>query len=356
MSRFLAGRYERLSPYVPGEQPQDRQYIKLNTNESPYPPAPGVGRAITRGEIVDLRLYPDPAATALTRALARRFSLGEDQIFVGNGSDEVLGLIFLAFARGEEGMTYPAVSYSFYPVFCSLCGVPGREIPMREGLRFSLEDCPPGTGPVIFANPNAPTGIPLPQWEIRAFLDRNPHRLVVVDEAYVDFGGESCIPLVGDYPNLLVVQTFSKSRALAGARLGFAAGSRELIADLMKVKFSFNSYTNSRLTLLAGLASLEDEDYFQKCVAAIVAERERAARRLEERGFEVLPSKANVLFARCPRVAGGELYQKLKERGILVRHFSAPAVDDWVRITIGTPRQMDALDQAVGAILEEAQG
>lgn len=353
MSRFLAERYGKLSPYVPGEQPQDRQYIKLNTNESPYPPAPGVARVITKGEIDDLRLYPDPEAGALTRALADRLGLAPEEIFTGNGSDEVLGLIFMAFS-GKEGVCYPAVSYSFYPVFCALCGVEGREIPMREGLRFSLEDCPAGNSPVVFPNPNAPTGIPLPRQEIWAFLEQNPHRLVVVDEAYVDFGAESCVPLVKEFSNLLVVQTFSKSRCLAGARLGFAAGCRELIADLMKVKFSFNSYTNSRLSLLAGLASLEDEEYFQRCVSAIVRERERTAGRLEEKGFQVLPSKANFLFARTPKVSGGDLYRKLRERGILVRHFSQPAIDDWVRITIGTPEQMDALDRQLDEILKEA--
>lgn len=354
MSRWISQEAERLAPYTPGEQPQDQQYVKLNTNESPFPPSPKVLKAINRAEILKLNLYSDPTCAALTEAIARRYELKAKNVLAGNGSDEVLAFAFRAFCGAGQPVAFADVTYGFYKSQAALFDLDVKIIPLREDFTLHVDDYMDFPGTIVIANPNAPTGIAVPRNDIQRLLEANPDRVVIVDEAYVDFGAESCVPLVKEFSNLLVVQTFSKSRCLAGARLGFAAGCRELIADLMKVKFSFNSYTNSRLSLLAGLASLEDEEYFQRCVSAIVTQRERTAGRLEEKGFQVLPSKANFLFARTPKVPGGDLYRKLRERGILVRHFSQPAIDDWVRITIGTPEQMDALDRQLDEILKEA--
>ena len=343
MSRFFTKTLSALQPYTPGEQPQDMQYIKLNTNESPFPPAPGVMKVIGEAEVAKLYLYSDPDCKALIAAIAKRFGLQPEQVTVGNGSDEVLWFALRAFCDEETPLAYSDITYGCYKTWCSMLNVPSNVLPLRED--FSVD-----TGlyrglkcTVMITNPNAPTGICLPLSEIEAVLRANPDNVVIVDEAYVDFGGESAVSLIGKYDNLLVVQTCSKSRSLAGARLGFAMGNPDLIADLNRIKFSFNPYNVNRLTCLAGIAAMEDEEYFQKCTSAVAETRDRTAAELEKMGFDLTDSKANFLFAKSSRIPGGELYRKLKEKGILVRHFDKPRLDDRLRITVGSDQQMNAL-------------
>ena len=343
MSRFFTKSLAALQPYVPGEQPQDMQYIKLNTNESPFPPAPGVMKVIGKAEVAKLYLYSDPDCKALIAAIAKRFGLRPEQVTVGNGSDEVLWFALRAFCDEETPLAYSDITYGCYKTWCSMLNVPSNVLPLRED--FSVD-----TGlyrglkcTVMIANPNAPTGICLPLSEIEAVLRANPDNVVIVDEAYVDFGGESAASLIGKYDNLLVVQTCSKSRSLAGARLGFAMGNPDLIADLNRIKFSFNPYNVNRLTCLAGIAAMEDEEYFQKCTSAVAETRDRTAAELEKMGFDLTDSKANFLFAKSSRIPGGELYRKLKEKGILVRHFDKPRLENRLRITVGSDQQMNAL-------------
>ena len=343
MSRFFTKSLAALQPYVPGEQPQDMQYIKLNTNESPFPPAPGVMKVIGEAEVAKLYLYSDPDCKALIAAIAKRFGLRPEQVTVGNGSDEVLWFALRAFCDEETPRAYSDITYGCYKTWCSMLNVPSNVLPLRED--FSVD-----TGlyrglkcTVMITNPNAPTGICLPLSEIEAVLRANPDNVVIVDEAYVDFGGESAVSLIGKYDNLLVVQTCSKSRSLVGARLGYAMGNPDLIADLNRIKFSFNPYNVNRLTCLAGIAAMEDEEYFQKCTSAVAETRDRTAAELEKMGFDLTDSKANFLFAKSSRIPGGELYRKLKEKGILVRHFDKPRLDDRLRITVGSDQQMNAL-------------
>ena len=343
MSRFFTKILAALQPYVPGEQPQDMQYIKLNTNESPFPPAPGVMKVIGEAEVAKLYLYSDPDCKALIAAIAKRFGLQPEQVTVGNGSDEVLWFALRAFCDEETPLAYSDITYGCYKTWCSMLNVPSNVLPLRED--FSVD-----TGlyrglkcTVMITNPNAPTGICLPLSEIEAVLQANPDNVVIVDEAYVDFGGESAVSLIEKYDNLLVVQTCSKSRSLAGARLGYAMGNPDLIADLNRIKFSFNPYNVNRLTCLAGIAAMEDEEYFQKCTSAVAETRDRTAAELEKMGFDLTDSKANFLFAKSSRIPGGELYRKLKEKGILVRHFDKPRLDDRLRITVGSDQQMNAL-------------
>ena len=353
MSRFLSQKFESIEPYVPGEQPQGRQYIKLNTNESPYPPAPGVLDAINREEAAKLRLYSDPDARPLIAAIARRFGVGEDQVFVGNGSDEVLAFSFLAFGGEEKRFRFPALSYGFYPVFARLFGVRYEAVPLRADFTIDPDDyigC--GTN-VVLANPNAPTGYALGLEVIGEIARSNPDNVVIVDEAYVDFGGESAAALLGELDNLLIVQTFSKSRCLAGMRIGFALGSPELIADLQRMKFSFNPYNLDRLAILAGTAAMEDEGYLKACTEKICATRRRVTDRLREMGFTVLESKTNFVFAKNDGIPGGRLFAALREKGILVRHWDDPLIADYLRISIGSDEEMDAFLAAAEEILEE---
>ena len=340
MSRFLSGALRQLVPYVPGEQPHQRRYIKLNTNESPYPPAPGVLRAVGV-EAADLRLYPDPEARELKAALAARHHVGPENIFVGNGSDEVLNFAFLAFASDGRGAAFADITYGFYPVFCSLYHIPTRIVPLRENFTLDPEDYYGLGRTIVLANPNAPTGLALGRAQVEEIVKANQDSVVIVDEAYVDFGGESCVELTRRYGNLLVVQTFSKSRSLAGARLGFAVGNRELIADLETIKFSTNPYNVNRLTLRAGAEALAEQRYYDKCCQAIMETRDRTAEQLRGMGFTVLPSRTNFLFVCREGLDGGAIYRGLKDRGVLVRHFDQARIQNFVRVTVGTPEQMN---------------
>lgn len=351
MSRYFSPALAGIEPYVPGEQPRDMAYIKLNTNESPYPPAPGVIAAIDAAECERLRLYSDPTAKDLVDAIAAYYGVGSENVFVGNGSDEVLAFAFYAY--GADGFVGPRVSYGFYPVFAQFFGIPYRQIPLREDLSIDLSAYYDAHESIVFANPNAQTGTYLAPSEIEALLNRTS-RPVVVDEAYIDFGGESVIPLTRRYPHLLVTGTFSKSRNLAGARIGFAIGDAALIADLNTLKFSFNPYNLNRLSILAGREAMRDEAYFTSCTAQIAAVREETAVALRAEGYALTDSRANFLLARSPRVAGKELYAALKARGILVRHLSDELIRDYIRITIGTREQMQTLLAAIREIEREA--
>ena len=352
MSRWISQEAERLAPYTPGEQPQDQQYVKLNTNESPFPPSPKVLKAINRAEILKLNLYSDPTCAALTEAIARRYELKAKNVLAGNGSAEELAFAFRAFCGAGQPVAFADVTYGFYKSQAALFDLDVKIIPLREDFTLHVDDYMDFPGTIVIANPNAPTGLALPRSAIEEILKSNPNHVVIVDEAYVDFGGESCVPLIDNYENLLVVQTFSKSRQLAGARLGLAMGNAKLIADLNRVKFSLNPYNINRLTLKAGKAALEDTDYFDKTRAAIVETRGWTKQQLEARGFAVLDSRSNFLFASTDKKSGGELYLKLKEKGVLVRHFDAPRISNWLRITIGTPDDMTALLRALDEILE----
>lgn len=352
MSRFFTSALRALKPYTPGEQPRGvGNLIKLNTNESPFPPSPKVLDALTRDEAEKLRLYSDPACTDFLAALARAYGAAEDRVFAGNGSDEVLAFAFRAFC--EKGAVFADLTYGFYPVFARMFGVAAKEIPLRQDFTLAVEDYAGEAGTVFLANPNAPTGLCLPLEKIEMLLRQNPDRLVVVDEAYVDFGGKSAVTLLPRYDNLLVVGTFSKSRSLAGARLGYAIGSAALIADLNTVKFSFNPYNINRLTLLAGTAALADAEYYAKNCAEIAAVRDDTAGALRALGFCVTQSRTNFLFAGAnPRISGADYYAQLRKNNILVRHFDVPRIADWVRITVGTRAQMERLLEVTRGLLE----
>ena len=353
MSRFLSERLTTVTPYTPGEQPQDQQYVKLNTNESPYPPSPAVLDAVSRAEVEKLRLYSDPACAELLNTAAQHFGLKPNQIMPGNGSDENLFFALRAFCDETHPLAYADITYGCYGVWCGLMHIPSKMIPLKEDFTLDPKDYYGVDATIVLANPNAPTGLALPRSTIEGILKANPDHVVIVDEAYVDFGGESCVPLIDQYDNLLVVQTFSKSRQLAGARLGLAMGNERLIADLNRVKFSLNPYNINRLTLKAGQAALEDTAYFDQTRNAIIETRAWTKQQLEARGFTVLDSRSNFLFASTPRKDGGGLYRKLKEKGVLVRHFDAPRIENWLRITIGTPEQMTALLKALDESLED---
>ena len=351
MSRFLSGALSGLTPYTPGEQPQDQNYVKLNTNESPYPPSPGVLAALNEREGAALRLYSDPTARELKAALARRYGVEPDNVYVGNGSDEALNFAFLAYATDGRGAAFADITYGFYPVFCDLYHIPTRIVPLRADFTLDPGDYHGLGRTIVIANPNAPTGLALSRDEIEGIVKANPDSVVVIDEAYVDFGGESCVPLIRTYPNLLVVQTYSKSRSMAGARLGYAIGDAALIRDLETVKFSTNPYNVNRLTLRAGVAALAEQSYYDGNCEKIMETRAYTTRELEKLGFTVLPSRANFIFAKKDGVDGGALYRGLKERGVLVRHFDKERVRDYNRITIGTREQMDIFLEKVKELL-----
>ena len=342
MSRFWSPVVHGLSPYIPGEQPKLDGIVKLNTNENPYGPSPRVATAIAAATD-RLRLYPDPHAARLRQAIAARHAVAPDEVFVGNGSDEVLAHAFQALLKQEAPLLFPDITYSFYPVYCRLYGVRYEEVPLDAAMQVRIGGFRRPCGAVILPNPNAPTGIGLPRDAIETLITDHPDRLVVIDEAYVDFGAESAVPLVARHDNLLVVQTLSKSRALAGLRVGFAIGQRPLIEGLERVKGSFNSYPLDCLAIAGAVAAMEDEAWFQETRARIVANRESLSRALSELGFEVLPSSANFVFARHRSRSGADLAARLRGHGILVRHFQKPRIEDFLRITIGTEDQCDRL-------------
>lgn len=351
MSRYWSELARGLSPYVPGEQPQIPGLVKLNTNESPFGPSPNAIAAVKAAAADTLRLYPDPQSASLRAALAAYHQVAPEQVFVGNGSDEVLAHAFAALLKQAAPARFPDVTYSFYPVYCRLLGIEHQLVPLDGEMDVRVDDYLDRPGPVIFANPNAPTGIALSRAEIARLAAARTESAVVIDEAYVDFGAETAIPLIADHPNLLVIQTMSKSRALAGLRVGYAIGDAGLIEALVRVKDSFNSYPLGRPAQAGALASLEDEAYFRDTNATIIRNRERLAATLAGLGFEVLPSRANFLFARHPAHAGAALAAALRERAVLVRHFTAPRIADYLRITIGSDAELDRLTQALGEIL-----
>jgi len=349
MSRFLNQQYCSLEAYTPGEQPRNMRYIKLNTNESPYPPAPSVVAAMTGEQVELLRLYSDPTAKELKEKLAGLYGVKPENVFVSNGSDEVLNFAFMAF--GGRGVVFPEISYGFYEVYADLYQLNSEKIPLEPDFSLDYQKYCGKNKMVVIANPNAPTGRSIPVWQIEEILKTNSESLVLIDEAYVDFGGQSALPLVEKYDNLLVTRTFSKSRCLAGGRLGYAFASSEIIADLEKIKYSTNPYNINRLTLLLGAATVDAESYYREKCAEIMETRAWTARQLESLGFEVLPSDTNFLFAKTARMDGGALYETLKTRGILVRHFTNPKICQYNRITIGTKQQMETLINTLKEVL-----
>lgn len=352
MSRFLSEKYASLVPYTPGEQPRDAQYIKLNTNESPFPPSPGVVEAAQR-EARRVNLYSDPECKLLKDAAAKLYGVEPQNVLPVNGSDEILYFAFLAFGDEQNPFAFADISYGFYPVYAQFCKVPSREIPLTSDFSIDYRDYLGLSEHILIANPNAPTGTCMPLWQIEEMVRANPDRVVIIDEAYIDFGGESCVPLTKRYDNLLVIQTFSKSRSLAGARLGFGIGCEALIRDLNTVKYSINPYNVNRMTQAAGVAAIEDDAYYREKAQTIMRVREETTEQLCALGFTVLPSTANFVFAKSDRLSGEELYQSLKSRGVLVRHFTKERIKDFCRITIGTREQMQTLITTIQAILAE---
>ncbi len=354
MSRFLIGRYRDIEEYTPGEQPQNMdQFIKLNTNESPYPPSPGVIRALNSEEAAKLRLYCDPDCGELTKKLAALYGVEPKNVFFSNGSDDILNFIFMIFCGEETPAAFPAISYGFYKVYAQLHRVDAVKIPLKEDFSIDYKDyCGLGRT-IIIANPNAPTGQTLSLPEIEEILKTNPENVVVIDEAYVDFGADSAVPLTKKYDNLLVVQTFSKSRSMAGARLGFAIGNESLIADLTKIKYSTNPYNINRLTQVAACVAIDEDDYYKENGRKIQDCRNYTVEKLEAMGFDIIPSKANFIFIKNEQIDGEKLYALLKERKILIRHFTDPQIAQYNRVTIGTKEQMDAFLKAVEKILRE---
>ena len=353
MSRFINQTYAGLEAYTPGEQPRDMKYIKLNTNESPFPPSKSVIRAISENAVSQLNLYPDPVCSGLKKRLAELYSVNPENVFVSNGSDDILNFSFMAFCNDtDHPVKFPEISYGFYRVYAELYGVYYTAVPLNPDFSIRVEDYLGNNANVVLANPNAPTGLALSMTDIERIVQANPDYVVLIDEAYVDFGAQSCLSLIQRYQNLLVVRTYSKSRSMAGARLGYAFGDPELIRDLEKIKFSTNPYNINRLTLLAGEAAIEDDVYYMNNCSVIAETREYTQERLRALGFVCTDSKANFIFAKSQEIGGKELYLALKQRGILVRHFDSPAICEYNRITVGTREQMDCLLQEIALILK----
>jgi histidinol-phosphate aminotransferase len=351
MSRFWSPIVGTLKPYTAGEQPRIANLVKLNTNENPYGPSPKAIAAMQAAVADTLRLYPDPSALALREAIARTYGVSPDEVFIGNGSDEVLAHAFVALLKHEKPLLYPDVTYSFYPTYCRLFGIEAVDVPLNDDFGIDIGDYDRPCGAIILPNPNAPTGIGLPLSAIETLLRAHPEQPVVIDEAYIDFGGESAIPLTRKYDNLLVIHTLSKSRSLAGLRVGYAIGQRPLIDALERVKDSFNSYPLDRIAQAGATAAIEDTAWFDETRHAVIASRDRVSGALRQRGFEVLPSQANFVFARHPDHSGEALAKGLRERAVLVRRFAEPRISDFLRISIGTPEQCDALIAALEDIL-----
>lgn len=352
MSRFLSKRYEKIEPYTPGEQPKVLNLIKLNTNESPFPPSPKVIEALNKAETSRLNLYSDPDTKEVIDAIASVLGVKSNQILMGNGSDEILAFAFQAFCDNENQPCFADITYGFYPVFCELYNLEPEIIPLKDDLSIEPSDYYNKNKPIFIANPNAPSGLALTLEQIEEILNTNRDSIVLIDEAYVDFGAESAISLVDKYDNLIVSRTFSKSRNLAGARLGFAIANADLIADMCKMKFSFNPYNINRLSIIAGKEAMLDTGYFEKCVSEIIKNREYTVSELSKRGFSAPDSKTNFIFAKHETMSGDEYYKKLREKNILVRHFTNERIKDFVRITIGSKEQMDALINATDEILK----
>lgn len=352
MSRFFSAKYRSLAPYTPGEQPNDTNYIKLNTNESPFPPSKRAQR-LANTAAKRLELYPDPECRELTEKLADTLGVNADEVLLTNGSDEILNFAFMAYCDEFHPAVFPDITYGFYSVFAQINKVPYVEMPLTEDFKINISDYLECGKTIFIANPNAPTGISLSTEEIEEILKSNPNNIVVIDEAYVDFGGTSCVPLIHEYDNLLVTQTFSKSRSMAGARLGFGVASKDLIHDLNIIKYSTNPYNINRMTTAAGLGVLEDNKYTVKNCRTIIENREFTISELKGLGFAVTDSDANFVFAKSDKIEGEELYKKLKQRGVLVRHFAKPKICEYVRITIGTKKQMQRLISCVKSILED---
>ena len=354
MSRFWSPVVQTLTPYVPGEQPQMKRLVKLNTNESPYGPSPRALAAINHLVNDDLRLYPDPEGMALKQAIAKLHGLNPNQVFLGNGSDEVLAHVFAGLLKQSKPIHFPDITYSFYPVYCKLFGIDYKTIPLGQDFEINIDHYSTPNGGIIFPNPNAPTGRSIARSEIEKLLSKNKDSVLVIDEAYVDYGTESCIPLLAGNncpENLLVVHTLSKSRALAGLRVGFAVGHPVLIEGLERVKNSFNSYPLGRLAQAGAIAAIEDQAHLEKTSAKVIQTRSKLIEALSAMGFETLPSTANFIFTRHPNHAGAKLYQSLRERGIIVRHFNSSRIEEFLRITVGTDEQSNELVAALKEIL-----
>ncbi len=352
MSRFFSAKYASLTPYVPGEQPKGMEYVKLNTNESPFPPPSSVVEA-AKAQAGNLHLYSDPESSLLTEKTAETVGVKKAQVLMTNGSDEALNFAFMAFCDENNPIVFPDITYGFYPVFAKLNQIPYQTIALKEDFSVDYRDYVGIGKNIVIANPNAPTGLALSRAEIEKIVKSNPDNVVIIDEAYVDFGGESCIPLIEKYDNLLVTQTFSKSRSLAGARLGFAVGNEKLIADLNTVKYSTNPYNVNRMTAAAGYAALCEREWFEHNRQTIMQNRQYTAAALRKLGFTVLDSKTNFLFVKREAVSGEFLYRRLKEKGVLVRRFNTPRIEGFLRITIGTKEQMDILLEKLAESMQE---
>ena len=352
MSRFFSEKFACLTPYTPGEQPRDMQYVKLNTNESPFPPSPGVQKAVEEAA-GSLQLYSDPECSKIRGMIADHYGVNQDQVIVTNGSDEVLNFAFMAFADDDRPLAFADITYGFYPVFAQLNAIPFERIPLKEDFSIAVQDYIGIRKTIVIANPNAPTGLAMALSDIERIVQSNPDNVVIVDEAYVDFGTESAVKLVDRYENLLVTQTFSKSRSMAGARLGFGIGNAKLIADLNTLRYSTNPYNVNSMTEAAGVAALEEQDYYDENCSTICRNRSFTEAALKELDFEVIPSMTNFVFAKAGWIGGEELYRELKKRGVLVRHFEKDRIRDYNRITIGTMEQMQKLIDTLRKIREE---
>lgn len=351
MSRFFSHKYKNLKPYTPGEQPRDMKYVKLNTNESPFAPSGKAIEAVAKAA-ESLQLYSDPECSELSVKLARVLGVDREEVLCTNGSDEILNFAFMAFCDAEHPCIFPDITYGFYPVFAEINGIPYTEIPLREDFTINTDDYKAVGKTIFIANPNAPTGIALGVDVIEEIVKSNPDSIVVIDEAYVDFGAQSCIPLIRKYDNLLVTGTFSKSRSMAGARLGFGVACRELIRDLNTIKYSTNPYNVNKMTMAAGIGALEDEEYFRRNVKTIIENRKYTSEKLASLGFAMTDSSANFIFAKHESVSGLKIYEKLKARGVLVRHFTGARICEYNRITVGTREQMDILIDEISKIVK----
>lgn len=351
MSKFFSAKYSSLTPYVPGEQPKKVKYIKLNTNESPFSPPLSVAMAV-KGAAENLQLYSDPENTLLTEKMAQTLGVKKSQVLMTNGSDEGLNFAFMAFCDKTHPIVFPDITYGFYPVFAQLHNIPYQTIPLKEDFSVDYKDYVGIEKNIVIANPNAPTGLYMPKAQVEEIVKSNPNNVVIIDEAYVDFGGESAVGLIDKYDNLLVTQTFSKSRSLAGARLGMVIGDEKLIADLNTIKYSTNPYNVNGMTAAAGYAALHEVEWFENNRKTIIKNRQYTTQSLQKLGFLVLPSSTNFVFAKSDKISGKNLYEGLKEKGVLVRLFNVERIQDFVRITIGTKEQMDVLLQKIKEIIE----